>query len=232
MKFSDDEVLHEVKTLFIAGTDTTSLSLCWAMYYLAKNPAAFARCRTEGLKAAPMSRGMVSTPEQLNELVFCASVFREVVRLRTAGPILFHTCMKDHTTNKGFKIKKGRGVTLLTRFASISDENFTRGAEFIPERWIESERDEVLLGKGKECDKTSDVRHMHDAFLGFGSGPRVCPGKDLARVEATIMIAAICSRFEVMLAPGQNDPPEEVLEFIAGPKTMKLKFKRNEDACT
>ena len=39
------------------------------------------------------SRGMVSTPGQLNQLVFCAAVFREVVRLRTAAPILFHTCM-------------------------------------------------------------------------------------------------------------------------------------------
>ncbi|CAN0309795.1 unnamed protein product [Ascophyllum nodosum] len=220
------------RSLFLAGTDTTSLSLCWAMYYLAKNPVTFARCRNEGLKAAPMSRGMVSTPEQLNQLVFCAAVFREVVRLRTAAPIIFHTCMEDHTTNKGFKIKKGWGVTLLTRFASISEENFTRGAEFIPERWIESERDKALLGKGVECDKTYDVRHMHDAFLSFGSGPRVCPGKDLARIEAAIMIAVICSRFEVTLAPGQNDPPEEVVEFTTGPETMKLKFKRNEDAST
>ncbi|CAN0205555.1 unnamed protein product [Ascophyllum nodosum] len=232
MKFSDDEILHEVKSLFLAGTDTTSLSLCWAMYYLAKNPATFARCRNEGLKAAPMSRGMASTPEQLKQLVFCAAVFREVVRLRPSGPILFHTCMEDHTTNKGFKIKKGRGVMVLIRFASISEENFTRGAEFIPERWIESERDEALLGKGVECDEKSNVRHTHDAFLGFGSGPRVCPGKDLARIEATIMIAAICSRFEVTLAPCQNDPPGEVVEFTTGPETMKLKFKRNEDAST
>ena len=39
------------------------------------------------------SRGMVSTPEQLNQLVFCAAVFREVVRLRPSGPLLAHTCM-------------------------------------------------------------------------------------------------------------------------------------------
>ena len=39
------------------------------------------------------SRGMASTPEQLKQLVFCAAVFREVVRLRPSGPILFHTCM-------------------------------------------------------------------------------------------------------------------------------------------
>ena len=41
-------------SLFVAGTDTTSLALSWAMYYLVKNPAAFSRCRTEGLKVAPM----------------------------------------------------------------------------------------------------------------------------------------------------------------------------------
>ena len=42
---------------------------------------------------------------------------------------------------------------------------------------------------------------------------------------------SLCSLFHTACID-QNDPPEEVLEFIAGPKTMKLKFKRNEDACT
>ena len=41
-------------SLFVAGTETTALSLCWAMYYLSKNPEAVLRCRAEALKAAPL----------------------------------------------------------------------------------------------------------------------------------------------------------------------------------
>lgn len=44
-------------------------------------------------------------------------------------------------------------------------------------RWIESERTEALLGKGIGGDEERSIRHVEDAFLGFGSGPRVCPGQ-------------------------------------------------------
>lgn len=39
-----------------------------------------------------------------------------------------------HTLTNGYKIKKGKAVMVLNRFASISEDNFTRGAEFVPER--------------------------------------------------------------------------------------------------
>ena len=40
-------------SLFLAGTDTTALTLSWTMYYLVKHPEAFARCRAEALEVAP-----------------------------------------------------------------------------------------------------------------------------------------------------------------------------------
>lgn len=40
-------------SLFLAGTDTTALTLSWTMYYLVKYPEAFARCRAEAIQAAP-----------------------------------------------------------------------------------------------------------------------------------------------------------------------------------
>ena len=41
-------------SLFVGGSDTQALSMCWAMYYLSKNREAFLRCRVEALKAAPL----------------------------------------------------------------------------------------------------------------------------------------------------------------------------------
>jgi len=40
-------------SLFVVGTDTTALSLCWAMYYLSKSREALSRCRAEALRTAP-----------------------------------------------------------------------------------------------------------------------------------------------------------------------------------
>lgn len=43
-------------------------------------------------------------------------------------------------------------------------------------RWIEAEREEALLGKGAE-KREGGVRHVEEAYLAFGAGPRVCPGQ-------------------------------------------------------
>ena len=47
------------RSLFLAGTDTTALTLSWTMYYLVKYPEAFARCRAEAFRAAPARCGLV-----------------------------------------------------------------------------------------------------------------------------------------------------------------------------
>lgn len=227
MVFSDEEVLYQAKSLFLAGTDTTALTLSWTMYYLVKYPDVFARCRAEALQAAPASNGMVSTSEQLSQLVFCSAVFREVLRLRSVAPYLLFHGKDDYKVQDGSVYPVGTSFSVLIRMASVSEEAFTRAADFVPERWIEAEREEALLGKGAE-KREGDVRHVEEAYLAFGAGPRVCPGQDMAKAEAAIIIAAICARFDMALAPGQDDPPEEFQTFTTGPASVDLTFTRRE----
>jgi len=63
---------------------------------------------------------------------------------------------------------------MITAVKSFSDVSRCVG---ISERWIESERAEALLGKCPADGEEKSIRHVHDAFLGFGGGPRVCPGQ-------------------------------------------------------
>eukprot|EP00752_Nemacystus_decipiens_P014607 g13007.t1 len=227
MLFSDQEVMDEATSLFIAGTETTALSLCWAMYYLSKRPEAVLRCRAEALEAAPLSDGMVSTSEQLSKLEFCSAVFKEALRLRTPAPLLMFHSTEDYTMKNGFVVEEGTGVIVLTRAAGVSKEFFTRGKEFVPERWIEAEREEALLGKGEAGDGRTTIAHEAEAFMALGHGPRLCPGQDMAKAEGAIIIAAICARFNISMAPGQADPPEEIASFTNGPKEFDMLFSRN-----
>eukprot|EP00904_Undaria_pinnatifida_P007026 jgi/Undpi1/3453/HiC_scaffold_16.g06825.m1 len=225
MTFSDEEVLHQATSLFFAGTDTTALTLSWTMYYLVKHPGALARCRAEALLAAPESNGMVSTPEQLSQLVFCSAVFKEVLRLRSVAPLLLFHSKDDYELQNGSVFPVGTSFCLLLRAASVKEEAFTRAADFVPERWIEAEREEALMGKGAQKDEGA-VRHMEEAYLAFGAGPRICPGQDMAKAEGCMIIAAICARFDMSLAPGQDDPPQEIQTFTTGPTRVDLKFTR------
>eukprot|EP00752_Nemacystus_decipiens_P014601 g13003.t1 len=201
-------------SLFVAGTETTALSLSWAMYYLSKRPEAVLRCRAEALKVAPLSDGIASTKEQLSQLEFCSAVFKEVLRLRTPGPVMALYGTEDFMMESGFVAEEGTGMFVLTRALGVSEEFFTRAKDFVPERWIESERDEALLGRaGAESSEGSAIAHDAQAFLSLGHGPRNCPGQDMAKAEAAIIIAAICARFDISMAPGQADPPEEISSF-------------------
>eukprot|EP00903_Cladosiphon_okamuranus_P016169 g14922.t1 len=77
-------------------SETSALTLTWTMYFLAKHPEAFSRCRAEALLTAPLrpffpfavrSDGVVSTTEQLSKLEFCSAVFKEALRLKTPAPL-------------------------------------------------------------------------------------------------------------------------------------------------
>lgn len=221
MRFSDQDVVRHVKTLFIAGTETTALTLSWAMYFLSVNPDMAARCRAEALRASSHTDGMASTNEELAQLEFCRAVFQETLRLRGASAFQFFNCLESTTMGNGMAVEKGTGVIALIRYTSLSEDAFTRPADFVPERWIEAEREEALLGEGAKYSGES-VRHDEKAFLAFGAGPRVCPGQDMAKVEASMIIGALCTRFDISLEPGHDDPPEEVHSFTSGPKSVRL----------
>ncbi|CBN79213.1 cytochrome P450 [Ectocarpus siliculosus] len=226
MLFNERELMHQANGLFVAATETTALTLCWCMYYLTKNPKAALRCRAEALKVAPESDGMVSTAEQLKRLRFCAAVFKEALRLRTPAPRLSFTCTEDFTMKSGRVLKKGTAVLTLNRAVGISEDFFTRGDEFVPERWISSEREKALSEKQSTWIGKGGISHEEEAFLSMGHGPRICPGQDMAKAEGAIIIAAICARFDLSLAPGQADPPEEYSSFTCGPKEFNMILTR------
>ncbi|CAM9835267.1 unnamed protein product [Ectocarpus fasciculatus] len=218
---SDKEIVTQSKGLFVAGSETTAKTLSWAVYFLAKHPEMHSRCREEALRAAPLSDGLVSSSEQASQLVYCSAVFKEVLRLVPAAPLVFLHSTETTTMESGLELEAGTAFTLLTRYPCLSEDSFTRAKDFVPERWIDAERAKALLDQPADRD-SSDVVHREEVAQAFGGGPRKCPGMDMAHLEAAIILAAISARFDLALAPGQADPPEEVCKFTVGVESLKL----------
>ena len=66
--------------------------------------------------------------------------------------------------------------------------------------------------------------HNPKAFLPFGTGPRFCPGRNLALIEIKMVLAMLCRNFTVALA----DPTlkvEERFAFTMSPTNLIVRFK-------
>ncbi|CAN0125898.1 unnamed protein product, partial [Ectocarpus sp. 8 AP-2014] len=164
MTLSDKEIVTQSKGLFLAGSETTAKTLSWAVYFLAKHPEMNLRCREEALRAAPLRRGpvlevldsllcsdgLVSSSEQASQLVYCSAVFKETLRLCPTAPVVFFYNTETTTMKSGLELEAGTAFTLLLRYPCFSEHSFTRAKDFVPERWIDAEREEALLGQSAD----------------------------------------------------------------------------------
>lgn len=200
--YSDAELFGNMLTMLVAGEDTTSHSLGWAAWYLAYRPDVQARVAAEA--AAVFGGSAVPTYEQVKELTYSEAVVREAIRLRSPASFIFLETIHD-TELAGVGLPADSRVILLTRKAAFREESFSRARHFDPNRWL---------------DGGADSKD----YLAFGAGPRVCPGRNLAHLEAKTALAMLAGAFEVTLDPDAA-PVYERFGFTTGPTAVPVRLR-------
>lgn len=175
----------EVMTLLLAGHDTTANGLTWTWGLLAQHDAVSERLRAES------ARGDLSLgdPDALSN-----SLANKVVKesMRLFPPVYLFGREAIGSVQLGdCSLRKGDSV-VMSQWVVHRDENFYPNHErFDPDRW--SPEFEQALPKF--------------AYFPFGGGPRVCIGKEVAMVEATVILTTLASQFRVSLEdPSQLIP--------------------------
>jgi cytochrome P450 len=97
---------------------------------------------------------------------------------------------------------------LLTRHAAVQAVSFPRPAAFDPDRWL-SENGGAGRSKG---------------FLSFGAGPRFCPGRNLAFLEAKAALATLVRNFEITL-DAAAPPVTEQFTFTTIPRGLRVRLR-------
>lgn len=188
----DLEILANVKTFYVAGSDTTSVTISWALYLLLQNPDCVAKIRTEAAKFFNAGLAHKSTQEigdALMELQYTTAVFKEAVRLYPVGPLIFLDFLDRSEAvelSDGVVIEPDRTVLLQTWTCHLDEVSFPQAKKFVPARWLTE--DKALLGQ------------MENAFLGFGAGTRACPGMNLALREGALALATLFHHFDLKFA--------------------------------
>ncbi len=208
--FTDQQIYANVLTLLLAGEDTTANTIAWACKYFMDYPDHFARARAEvdsALGTAPVPTETL----QLKQFPFIEAFVNETMRLKPVGPIA------PMETNEavellGYHLPARTSIFGLTRYIAVDPVNFGAARNFAPERWL------------ADADNGTEP-HNTDAFLPFGTGPRFCPGRNLALAEIKMVIAMLCRNFDLTLAEPQI-PVEEKLAFAMMPKNLHVRFHR------
>jgi cytochrome P450 len=210
--FDDEEILANVLTLLLAGEDTTSHTMAWTIWSLATMPEVQARWAEEAREVLGEER-FPSSYETVDRLAYGEGVLRESMRLKSVAPIGSAEPLAD-TEVAGIAMPAGTRILLLTRRAGLRDTE--RAPEFVPERWLED-------GGPAAPDQK--------AFLTFGAGPRFCPGRNLAFLEAKTAMAMIARNFELSLDPAA-EPVTELLGFTMSPKGLRVRLRERTAAVT
>lgn len=101
-------------------------------------------------------------------------------------------------------------MMLLTSHPALQDEHFTAASQFKPEHWLDP-------------SPSPSCPHNPKAFIPFGAGPRFCPGRNLALVEIKMVMAMLCSTFD-LLKPEQAGAVEEIFSFTMMPENLSVIF--------
>jgi cytochrome P450 len=194
---TDEDVRGNLLTMLMAGEDTTAHTLAWAIYILAQHPEFQEKLFNEA-ETVLGNGNWLERYDEHSSLVYAEAVAYETMRLKPVAPLLMNEPVEDVEID-GYLFKKGARLLSEFRYAGMEEDNFSNAKEFKPERWIEHKTGKCPMG------------HDTKAFIPFGSGPRFCPGKNLAMLEIKLVLSMLMKNFKVELVT----PKENVKEIMA-----------------
>ncbi|XP_068217922.1 probable cytochrome P450 49a1 [Palaemon carinicauda] len=177
---SRKDVVTLILDMLFAGIDTTSHTLGFTLYLLARNPECQAKLQEEIDKVVGDHEGPL-TSRHLDQMTYMKAVLKESLRIFPLVMGVLRNIEKD-TVFSGYLIPKGSAVVASNMFMCEEEEYFHKAKEFIPERWL----------RDRPCGAINP--HVSQPF---GLGTRMCVGRRIAEQEIYIFLTRVMQRFNV-----------------------------------
>ncbi|KAF2016769.1 cytochrome P450 [Aaosphaeria arxii CBS 175.79] len=183
-KIRMSELWSEATFFFPAGGDTTATTLTAAFFYLSRNPECYSRLTSE-IRSKWSSGTDIRSGTLLSSCTYLRAVLDETMRV---SPPLCGTLWRELPVSEygkdasiiidGHVVPAGTWVGVNTYTIHHNEHYFPDPFSFKPERWLPENR-----------DNGDEMRRMQGAFAPFGVGSRSCPGKVMAFMEASLVLA-------------------------------------------
>ncbi|QRN97214.1 cytochrome P450 [Archangium violaceum] len=176
----DEELKDELRTLLIAGHETTAIGMAWALYHLHRNPETLERLVAE---LAPL--GATPEPEALMKLPYLGAVCDESLRLHPVLAVVGRRTLAPFTL-RGRELPAGTGIMAAICLAHVDPKLYPEPDRFRPERFLER-------------------KFTPFEYLPFGGGARRCIGAAFAQYEMRVVLGTLLAAHRFSLA---SDKPE------------------------
>jgi cytochrome P450 / NADPH-cytochrome P450 reductase len=176
---SDENIRFQVITFLIAGHETTSGLLSFALYYLVKNPQVLQQTVAEIDQVLP--NGKRPSYDDLSELLVLERVIKETLRLWPTAPVYSVAPFADTVIGGRYKIKRNHRINILLTGLHRDNNSWEQPEVFDINRFAPGNEERIRA----------------QAYKPFGNGERACIGRQFAYAEAKLALAMILQSFEI-----------------------------------
>ncbi|KAJ7116228.1 cytochrome P450 [Mycena crocata] len=193
-RLTEQEVIAQIPTFFVAGHETTSSAAAWALHALSLHPAVQSKLRAELLTVETDN----PTMDELNALPYLDSVVRETMRVHSPAVHTQRCAVQDDVlplakpyidqegkAHHSLPIRKGQLMYIPILAVNTDTEIWGEDArEFKPERWQ------------KIPEGASAIPGVWSNLFTFFAGPHNCIGFRFALVEMKAILFTLLRAFE------------------------------------
>nr|XP_043607990.1 demethylepipodophyllotoxin synthase-like [Erigeron canadensis] len=201
--YSHDTIVKaSCQSIIIGASDTTTITLTWALSLLVNNPEVLKKAQEE--LEIHVGRDRIVEESDLKSLVYLQAIIKETMRLYPAGPLLLPHESTEDCIVSGYYVPKGTRLLINAWKIQHDPDVWSDPFEFQPERFLTTKKD-------------IDVKGQHYELIPFGSGRRSCIGISFALQAISLILASIIHGFEF------QKPSDEKIDMTESNALTNLK---------
>jgi cytochrome P450 len=181
---SDQEIRDALLTLVLAGHETTSIALAWALEQLVPRADVIKNIRDE---LHQTTGGELPRAEHLSHLEYLDAAIRESLRVRTILPIVVRLTKRPFVA-AGHEYPPGVVLCPCNHLVHRRPDLYLEPEKFRPERFLER-------------------KYAGHEWFPFGGGNRTCLGMAFALYEMKVVLSTLLSQVELIRLPGMHSAP-------------------------
>ncbi|XP_023513972.1 isoflavone 2'-hydroxylase-like [Cucurbita pepo subsp. pepo] len=212
--YTDDIIKGLILTMVLGGSDTTAVTIEWAMSNLLNHPTVLKKARAE---LETQLGDQLLEESEVPKLSYLRCIVLETLRLYPAGPLLLPHKSSADCTLSGYDVPRDT-ILLVNAWAIHRDPTLWEDpTSFRPERF-----------EGGDGEANSKL------MIAFGLGRRACPGSGMAHRVLGLTLGLLIQCFDwksidgkdvdMTEGKGVSMPKAEPLEALCKPRPIASKL--------